>query len=120
MVRDGLSVKTFNVDKFICLGTPYDYEQYLYWFNALNPKEKNLKEESFKKILSEDVNIIPVAGKGSRFIENGFKTPKPLLIYDNKLLIEHSLSSMPNAYNNIIISRLNDFYINKLKYLCTA
>jgi len=114
MVRDGLSVKTFNVDKFICLGTPYDYEQYLYWFNSLNPKEKILKEESFKNILSEDVNIIPVAGKGSRFIENGFKTPKPLLIYDNKLLIEHSLSSMPNAYNNIIISRLNDFYIKKL------
>ena len=109
MVRDGLKVTTFNVDKFICLGTPYDYEEYIYWLKALNSKN-NFQNDEF----TNDVNIIPVAGQGSRFIDAGFKTPKPLLIFENNLLIEHSFASMPKSKRNIIISRLNNFHVSKL------
>ena len=62
MVRDGLKVRTYNVDKFICLGTPNDYEEYVYWLMSLDPKNKFDNDE-----LSDDVNIIPVAGKGLVF-----------------------------------------------------
>ena len=109
MARDGLKVKTFNVDKFICLGTPHDYEEYTYWFNSLNPKNHN---NNYK--MSDDVNIVPIAGKGSRFLDAGFKTPKPLLLFDNNLLIEHSFASMPKSKKNIVISRLSNFYTTKL------
>ncbi len=109
MVRDGFKVKTYNVDKFICLGTPHDYEEYIYWLKSLNP-ENNPNNDEF----SGDVNIIPIAGKGSRFLDAGFKTPKPLLMFNNYLLIEHSFASMPKSKRNIVISRLNNFYVSKL------
>ena len=32
MVADGLSVSVYDVNKFICLGTPDDYEQYQFWW----------------------------------------------------------------------------------------
>ena len=75
MVRDGLTVKTFDVDKFICLGTPFDYEQYNYWFNSLKPDNVLIKKNINDQKISDDVNIIPVAGEGSRFIKAGFRTP---------------------------------------------
>jgi bifunctional N-acetylglucosamine-1-phosphate-uridyltransferase/glucosamine-1-phosphate-acetyltransferase GlmU-like protein len=30
-IKDGLNVKVFQVDNYICWGTPDDYETYLYW-----------------------------------------------------------------------------------------
>lgn len=114
MVRDGLIVKTYNVNKFICLGTPFDYEQYVYWFNSLKPENAILKKNITNPRISEDINIMPVAGEGSRFVKAGFKTPKPLLLFDKHLLIEHSFFCMPKSKKNIIISRLNKFYEKKI------
>jgi hypothetical protein len=30
-IKTGLSVKVFQVENYICWGTPDDYETYLYW-----------------------------------------------------------------------------------------
>ena len=32
-IKQGLRVKVFEVDNYICWGTPDDYETYLYWQN---------------------------------------------------------------------------------------
>ena len=38
--------------------------------------------------------IIPLAGDGKRFKEKGIKTPKPLIKFYNKTLIETSIDSL--------------------------
>lgn len=38
--------------------------------------------------------LIPLAGKGSRFRKVGFKNPKPLIMIDNKSMIEHVIRSI--------------------------
>ena len=76
-------MKTYT-DKFICLGTSHDYEEYIYWLKSLNP-ENNPNNDEF----SGDVNIIPIAGRDHVFrcrVQNS----KPLLMFNNYLLIEHS------------------------------
>jgi len=48
----------------------------------------------------EKINIvIPMAGKGQRFIDAGFNTPKPLLKLGDDLTIKHiiNIMKMPNA-----------------------
>lgn len=37
--------------------------------------------------------VVPLLGKGSRFSESGFSMPKPLIMVDDKTIIEHSMSS---------------------------
>lgn len=37
--------------------------------------------------------IVPLLGKGSRFADEGFSMPKPLILVDDKTIIEHSMSS---------------------------
>jgi hypothetical protein len=31
LIKDGLNVKVFEVDDYICWGTPDDYETFVYW-----------------------------------------------------------------------------------------
>ncbi|HSW76559.1 MAG TPA: HAD-IA family hydrolase [Candidatus Saccharimonadales bacterium] len=38
--------------------------------------------------------VIPMAGMGSRFIQDGYKTPKPLIHIKGKTMIEHVISNL--------------------------
>ena len=40
--------------------------------------------------------IIPMSGIGKRFIEAGYDLPKPLIIVENKPIIEHVINLFPN------------------------
>ena len=52
--------------------------------------------------------LIPMAGLGTRFTNEGIKTPKPLIKVNDKTLIEHSVKSL-NIYGNyIFITRKYD------------
>ena len=43
----------------------------------------------------ETVNVvIPMAGRGKRFFDKGYKLPKPLLVIDGKKMVEHVIKNM--------------------------
>ena len=117
MVRDGLKVATFDVDKFICLGTPRDYEEFIYWQGILQHPPTDIVALNREPIV--DVNLIPMAGSGSRFLEKGFKTPKPLLTFNQKSLIEHATLCLPKSRRSIYVCRVNDFLLSRLRRLLT-
>lgn len=50
--------------------------------------------------------IIPMSGVGNRFIEAGYKEPKPLIIIDGKTIIEHVCDLFPNE--------------NKFTFICNS
>lgn len=52
--------------------------------------------------------LIPAAGLGSRFRERGFKLQKPLILLDNKTLIQHAIDSLDIEGNYIFIIRKID------------
>ena len=66
----------------------------------------NMKNKNFL-----DYIIIPMAGLGSRFKKSNFKTIKPMILVDNKSILEKSIMDLPNAKNKIII--LNKKIYNK-------
>ena len=57
--------------------------------------------------------IIPMSGLGQRFINENYKDPKPLIIVDDKPIIEHVINLFPNEKNIKFIC--ND---NHLKETC--
>jgi NDP-sugar pyrophosphorylase family protein len=103
MIRDNLKVLVTDVSKFICLGTPSDYEQYKFWFEYFT-----LGYEPVENTNSDIVSmaIIPMAGKGSRFVEYGYKISKPLISVEKKPMILHALNSIPyqNQYLTLVKS----------------
>lgn len=47
--------------------------------------------------------VIPMAGAGSRFSVAGFNVPKPFIEFNNKMMIEHVISSFSNIKANFIL-----------------
>ena len=53
--------------------------------------------------------IIPMSGVGQRFLDAGYKTPKPLIKVDGKTIIEHVCNLFPKESNYIFIC--NKFHL---------
>lgn len=47
--------------------------------------------------------IIPMSGIGKRFIDAGYKEPKPLILVEGKPIIQHVVERFPNETNFIFI-----------------
>ena len=62
------------------------------------------------------VNLIPMAGLGKRFINKGYKVPKPLILVDGKPMFVKAARSLPKADHYIFIclkTHVKRFQINK-------
>jgi NDP-sugar pyrophosphorylase family protein len=112
MVEDGLSVVVHEANKFICLGTPDDYEQYQFWWNYFTAEQKPLlnNDNNVKK-----VGLIPMAGKGSRFREYGYRVAKPLIQINGRPMIFRILNSMPEQDQWIFLPRQKDLDYHPIK-----
>ena len=103
MIKDSKKIAAYNLDHFMQWGTPKDLNEYLYWSNcfiALTKKSKTLKLPGY--------TIIPMAGKGLRFIKDGYKKPKPIIPVSGKELIFQVLDDLPITTNNILVVRDNN------------
>ena len=101
-VKRNDSVFAYKINKFICFGTPEDYEQYLYWNNVFNSTSQVVDTEFAQ------FSLMPMAGEGIRFKEYGYKTSKPFIQIGKESLLEKCISSLPTAANYIYIFRKND------------
>ena len=99
LVRDNLKVNVFEIKNMLQWGTPYDLEIYRSWSNYFNRKIDD-------KIIYNPENttlILPMAGKGSRFSERGYKLPKPLLDVNGEAMIVQAVDCLPKSKNNVFI-----------------
>lgn len=105
MVKDGLKIKVTEIEHFICWGTPEDLEQYNFWskYFSSSPYNPKLPKNSKKQI-----NLIPMAGKGSRFKKYGYRAGKPLIIVRNRPMIVAACESFPAADQWIFLPRRED------------
>ncbi len=61
------------------------------------------------------VNLIPMAGEGKRFKDEGYSTPKPLIEVNGKPMVVRALQSLPIASKNILIVRKDHLDVELLK-----
>ena len=65
------------------------------------------------------INIMPMAGDGKRFIEAGYKIPKPLIDIDGEPMFVKSAKCMPKADLWIFVMQKkileNDLVIKEIK-----
>jgi NDP-sugar pyrophosphorylase family protein len=116
MIRDGLKVGVFEIQKMMQWGTPYDLEIYRGWSNYF----KNLKEGLFESKCPENTTLIlPMAGKGSRFSDMGYELPKPMLSINNSMMVIEAVDCLPKTNNKIFIclnEHINEYKIDQILY----
>ena len=112
MFEKNMSIKVFLCDKFICLGTPEDYEEYNFWYSVYKKSQKKI---SNLKTRNNTVTLMPLAGSGRRFQEEGYRTPKSLIKIDNKPMVQKAIESLPSSKNLIFVHKKSNFEKHNLE-----
>jgi NDP-sugar pyrophosphorylase family protein len=114
LVEDGLKVGYFKIDNMLQWGTPYDLETYKSWSkyfsNMIIPQKK-------AKNPSNTTLVLPMAGKGSRFSDQGYTLPKPFLDINGKPMITQAVDCLPESDNNVFIclkEHVDNFHISEV------
>lgn len=101
MVNDGLKVSIYDIQHMLQWGTPQDVEEYNSWSkyfrDACNETLKNKAQEN-------SITLIPLAGRGSRFVSAGYVDPKPLIKVSGKPMIVQAANSLPNSKKHIFVT----------------
>ena len=102
LVRDNLKVLVYEIDKMLQWGTPLDLQDYIKWSNYF--KKININKNN-KKIKSNSINLMPMAGLGLRYLKEGFKKPKPLVKVNGKPMFIRAMQSLPISNQNIFVCK---------------
>jgi NDP-sugar pyrophosphorylase family protein len=117
LVRDGLRVNIFEIDNMLQWGTPYDLEIYKGWseyFSNLMVKQPKVSNPPNTTL------ILPMAGKGSRFVDEGYELPKPLIGVDGKPMIIQAVDCLPQSDKNYFITLYDHIKNFKLDSILTS
>ena len=100
MQQDGKDIYVYELDKFLQWGTPEDLEEYQsrsdHFRNEYNWKPK--KEFGCQC-------LIPMAGEGSRFKQEGYKDPKPMIDVGGEPMIQRAAESAPKSESYTFVCR---------------
>ncbi|MEM7381381.1 MAG: NTP transferase domain-containing protein [Bacteroidota bacterium] len=102
LVEDDLKVSIYDVQHMLQWGTPQDVEEYLGfsdYFRAI--AESGTTHEQIDE--ENSINLIPLAGRGSRFVKEGYQDPKPLIKVSGKPMIVQAADHLPKAEKNIFV-----------------
>ena len=112
MIEDGKLIKTFLVDHFMQWGTPEDLEEYTWYSNLFKSLISNKKENSK---INDGCIMIPMAGEGSRFLNEGYQKPKPLIKVSGKPMFIQALNDLPISESTKFIIREDISLFSELK-----
>jgi len=110
MMDDNLDIKVYELEHFMQWGVPSDLEEYCYWSNIFNSIVNEKKPISHKGSL-----LLPMVGQGSRFSDNGYSLPKPLIEVSGLPMAIQAMMDLPITDNTRIILREDMPYIKRLK-----
>jgi len=100
LVKDNLSVNIFEIENMLQWGTPNDLEIYKDWSRYF---ENIIKIQPKFIDNNNTTTLLPLAGRGSRFVKKGFTVPKPLINISNKPMIVQAVNCIPKSTNFIFI-----------------
>ncbi len=103
LIKQKIKINFYKLKKFVHLGTPYQYENFIYWKNILDQTSAQLPNNNFSSTML-------IAGKGNRVKKLGIK--KPFLKFKKQNAYEFIFDKF-NSKQKFIIT--NKFYINSIK-----
>jgi len=107
IVKSRGKVLITKINKFICLGTPFDYQMFTFWYEYFNVDNRQSNQN-----ITTDINLIPMAGSGSRFKNEGYNSIKAMIQIENESMFLKTTRSFPKSKEWIFIFKDTP----KLKY----
>lgn len=100
MLAQGNKVAVYPLQHFMQWGTPEDLLEYKFWSNTfkqlINPKIKTSPIGSL---------VIPMAGMGKRFTDEGYTLTKPLIPVSGKAMAIQAIEDLPESAHQSLVMR---------------
>lgn len=94
LLENDLSVSIYDIQHMLQWGTPQDVEEYNVWSRYFSHIATEEREE---RKSHQGATVIPLAGHGSRFVKEGYSTPKPLIEVSGKPMILQATEALPQT-----------------------
>ncbi len=93
MVQDRLNVSVYEIQHMLQWGEPQDLEEYQQWSDCFATLALPTRLIEPRK---NSCTLVPMAGHGKRFADNGYKDPKPLIEVSGKpMVVQAAMSLLP-------------------------
>jgi NDP-sugar pyrophosphorylase family protein len=102
LFEKNMLVNVYPLQHFMQWGTPEDVNEYTIWSDIF--KELQTKKD-LQDILPKGSVIIPMAGLGQRFINEGYSMTKPLIPVSGDPMVIKAVNDLPNAKNYSFVLR---------------
>lgn len=115
MIDGGLNIQVYPLNHFMQWGTPSDLEEYQYWSQIFYSMLVEQDPPIHKGTL-----LLPMVGQGSRFKDEGYKQPKPLIEVSGRPMAVQALMDLPLTESQRFILRNDMNGVSKLKNVLKA
>ena len=93
LIEDGGTVRVKEVRHFFQWGTPEDLQDFEGWAAAMRRIDGFLDDTA--RADSRSAQVIPMAGRGQRFADQGYVQPKPLVDVAGRPMVLQALACLP-------------------------
>jgi NDP-sugar pyrophosphorylase family protein len=101
MLASNQSVAVYPLQHFMQWGTPEDVAEYNRWSAAF----RHMIEPQQTARISKGSVIIPMAGLGQRFADEGYTVTKPLITISGKPMVVQAVNDLPPAQHYCFVLR---------------
>lgn len=101
LLDERLPIMVYPLQHFMQWGTPEDVAEYRGWSQAF----RRLAVPPTKPVAARGSLVIPMAGFGKRFADEGYTTPKPLLPVSGAAMVVQASESLPPAHHHAFVLR---------------
>lgn len=117
LLADGEPVAIYPLQHFMQWGTPEDLVEYKAWSEAF----RQLTTQSTINTAPHGTLIIPMAGLGQRFVNEGYSQTKPLIPVSGRSMVSQATHDLPPAEQYVFVLRTDmvgyEDVISELKVL---
>lgn len=102
IIESGRKVAVYDLQHFMQWGTPEDVDEYRMWSDAF----RRLVDPTYKRVSPVVGTIlIPMAGFGERFSQQGYKISKPFIPVSSKPMVMQAAADLPLAKRYVFVLR---------------
>ena len=103
-------IHVYPLQHFMQWGTPEDLEEYINWSKTF----KSLIDKKNYSPLMEGASIIPMAGHGKRFVDEGYREIKPLIPVSGRPMVIQAVNDLPKTRNQVFVLREDSTEYDKI------
>ncbi|HEX5056007.1 MAG TPA: NTP transferase domain-containing protein [Gammaproteobacteria bacterium] len=101
LLRDQARIAVYDLQHFMQWGTPEDVAEYRNWSDAF----RRLCAPAKEPLHTQGAVVVPMAGMGQRFANEGYTTTKPLIPVSGRPMVIQSTNDLPRVEQHAFVLR---------------